>query len=549
MFDVIESHLRDDNASKALAIEKRCKALGRLIKSRRAPPWPCPPSPILPSRAVADALVECYLNSSETVLRVLHIPSFRRDYEAVWDPNNNPDPAFLVQLKLVLAIGATTFDPTFSLRPCAMKWAYEGQTWLSAPEFKSRLGLPALQSSILLLLAREATGVGEDMVWATIGTTLRLAMYMGLHRDPEGLGPRSTTPLIAEMRRRLWNTILEIALQAGLNSGGPVMINLDDFDTDPPGNFDDEQLTSQEGEVPVPKPPDQFTQTTMAISLRSLFPQRLAIVKCLNDLSSTGAYTDTLKLDAELREGYKTLTRFLQACKTPTRGPSDLELRAVDLLLRRYFIALHLPFFACALQETTFAFSRRVVVESALRLWRAVFPVPLSLSDDANTEWDPLQRIAISGSGFFRIVAVQGFVAIAIELKTLLKEEESFGLGPVELRPDLLAALQDYKVWSWKSMETGETNTKGYLISCMIYAQVDAMRRGMNEEEAVAYVVKSAEDAEEKCLALFERIDAAARETQEALNSAIDETMGGGMDLSPDFGVEGWDYMVSGVEI
>ncbi|KAK3297791.1 uncharacterized protein B0H64DRAFT_416719 [Chaetomium fimeti] len=524
MFDIIESHLRDDNASKALKIEKRCKALGRLIKSRRSPPWPCPPTPHLPVRTVADALVECYLSSSETVLRVLHIPSFRRDYEAVWDPSNTPDPAFLVQLKLVMAIGATTYDDTFSLRPCAMKWAYEGQTWLSAPEFKSRLGLPALQSSILLLLAREATGVGEDMVWATVGTTLRLAMYMGLHRDPEGLGPKTTTPLVAEMRRRLWNTVLELALQSSLNSGGPPMINLDEFDTEPPGNFDDDQLPGQEGEAPVPRPSGQFTQTTMAISLRSLFPQRLAIVKCLNDLSSTGSYTDTLKLDAELREGYKTLTRSLQACRGPEKGPSDLELRVVDLLLRRYFLALHLPFFACALQETMFTFSRRVVVESALRLWRAVFPVPLSMSADANTDWDPLQRIAISGSGFFRIVAIQGFVAIAIELKSLLKEEESFGLGPVELRPDLVAMVQDYKVWSWRSMETGETNTKGYLVACMIYAQVDAMRRGMSDEDTVAYVVKSAEDSEEECLALFEQIDASTRETHEA-----------GLDSSPEF--------------
>ncbi|KAH6851061.1 hypothetical protein B0I37DRAFT_397140 [Chaetomium sp. MPI-CAGE-AT-0009] len=543
MFDIIENYLRDDNASRALEIEKRCKILGRRIKSRRAPPWPCPPSTNLPVRAVADALIECYLNMSETVLRVLHIPSFRRDYEAVWDPSHSPDPAFLVQLKLVMAIGATTFDSTFSLRPCAMKWAYEGQTWLSAPEFKSRLGLPALQSSILLLLAREATGVGEDMVWATVGTTLRLAMYMGLHRDPEGLGPRITTPLVAEMRRRLWNTILELALQSSLNSGGPPLINVDEFDTEPPGNFDDDQLTGHEDKAPVPKPPDQFTQATMAIALRSLFPQRLAIVKCLNDLSSTGAYTETLKLDAELREGYKTITRTLQACKTPDKGPSDLELRVVDLLLRRYFFALHLPFFPCALQETAFTFSRRVVVESALRLWRAVFPVPLSLSADANTEWDPLQRIAISGSGFFRVVAVQGFVAIAFEMKSLLKEEESFGLGPVELRPDLLLALQDYKVWAWLSMETGETNTKKYLVACMIYAQVDAMRRGMSKEDTVAYVVKAAEESEERCLALFEQIDASTRETHEAVNSALAEVTGESLDLSPEFSMEGWDYM------
>jgi hypothetical protein len=446
-----------------------------------------------------------------------------------------------------LAIGATTYDAAFSLRSYAMRWVYEGQTWLSAPEFKSRLGIPSLQSSILLLLAREASGVGEDMVWATIGTTLRIAMYMGLHRDPASFGPGTTTPLVAEMRRRLWNSILELAMQSSLNSGGPPLINVDEFDTEPPGNFDDDQLTDYEGEAPIPRPIDQYTQTTVAIALRNMFPQRLAIVKCLNDISYRGTYADTLRLDAELREAYKTLTRTLQACKTPVNGPTDLELRCIDLILRRYFLVLHLPFFAPSLQDTAFAFSRRVVVESALRVWRAAFSLPLSLSADATTEWDSLQLIATSGSGFFRTVAVQGFVAIAIELKSLIREEEGFGLGPVELRPDLQVALQDFKVWSWKCIQAGQTNTRGYLVACMVLAQVEAVRRGMNDEETEAHVVKAAEAAQEQSLGLLEQIELASREPQEAVPGGVGvDGAGGALGVSPDFGVEDWEYMVSG---
>lgn len=143
-----------DKASKASELEKRCKALGRVIKARRVPAWPCPPTPELPARAVADALVECYLRTSEALLRVLHIPAFKREYEAIWDVNSSaPDPAFLVQLKLVLAIGAPNYDSTFSLRPWAIRSVYEAQTWISAPEFKSLLGISSLQTSVLLLLA------------------------------------------------------------------------------------------------------------------------------------------------------------------------------------------------------------------------------------------------------------------------------------------------------------------------------------------------------------------------------------------------------------
>ncbi|KAK3304177.1 uncharacterized protein B0T15DRAFT_494658 [Chaetomium strumarium] len=549
MFHVLEQNLRNER-SNIFVYEKRCKALARTIKARRSPAWPCPPSPELPARAMCDALIDCYLRTSEAVMRVLHVPSFRRDYEALWDPSSNPDPAFRVQLKLVLALGAVAYDSIFSLRPFAIRWTYEAQTWISAPEFKHQLVLPSLQTGILLHMARETVGVGEDMVWAGVGTTFRMAMYMGLHRDPSGLGPRRKVPLIAEMRRRLWNTILELALQSSLSSGGPPLFNLDDFDTEPPGNFDDEQLSRESLEPPVPKPQAEFTQTTIAIALRKLLPQRLAIVKYLNDLSSRASYTETLRLDAELREAYKSLTRSLQAMKAPSGGPSDVALRLLELLLRRYLLCLHLPFFGPSFRDSEFAFSRRVVVDTALRLWRAAFLMPLSLSADSADLDDPVARIATSGSGLFGTVAIQGFVAVAVELKTLIREEESLVLlGPGEVRPDLLLALQDFKAWSWKAMEAGETNSKGYLVSCMVFAQVEAVRKGLDETQTAAYVEKAAEEAEKRSMRLLEEAEARTRPIQE--NEAV--SVGGGtgssmLDTPPEtWGAEEWDmdYMVS----
>ncbi|KAK4235373.1 hypothetical protein C8A03DRAFT_46488 [Achaetomium macrosporum] len=547
MLHVLERSLRDET-SNVLRYEKRCKALARIIKARRAPPWPCPPSPELPARAMCDALIERYLSTSEAVLRVLHIPSFRRDYEALWDLSSTPDPAFRVQLKLVLALGAVTYDSAFSLRPFAIRWIYEAQTWISAPEFKHQLVLPSLQTGILLHCAREAVGVGEDMVWAGVGTTLRMAMYMGLHRDPSGLGPKKKSPLIAEMRRRLWNTILELALQTSLTSGGPPLFNLDDFDTEPPGNFDDEQLSRESQEAPVPKPQAEFTQTTIAIALRKMLPQRLAIAKYINDLSSRASYAETLRLDAELREAYKTLTRSLHTCKSPSGGPPDFVLRSLEMVLRRYFLALHMPFFSPSFRESEFAYSRRVVVDTALRLWRAAFPVPLSLSPESAELDDPLARISTCGSGLFGTVAIQGFVAVAVELKTLIREEESLGLlGPGEVRPDLLLALQDFKAWSWKAMEAGETNSKVHLVSSMIFAQVEAVRKGLDETQAAEYIEKAAEEAEERSLRLLEEVEARTRPIQEVEAVGVGVEAGSSiLDTPPEaWGTEDWDYMVS----
>lgn len=161
-----EPHLRDSNAAFML---QKCKALGRFIKARRAPTWPCMPTVDLPPREVADQLLNCYFRTTEAIYRILHIPSFKREYEALWVSDTPSDMSFLVQLKLVFAIGATTFDEKYSMRNSAIKWVYEAQTWLSEPTFKSRLNTQFLQMNILLLLAREFVDIGGDQVVSSLG--------------------------------------------------------------------------------------------------------------------------------------------------------------------------------------------------------------------------------------------------------------------------------------------------------------------------------------------------------------------------------------------
>jgi hypothetical protein len=89
---------------------QRCKSLAKAIKSQRTPSWPSPPTADLPSKTI------------ETVYRILRVPTFRRDYEALWVSNTEPDTAFSVQLKLVLAIGAIMYYDQFSLRTLAIQW-------------------------------------------------------------------------------------------------------------------------------------------------------------------------------------------------------------------------------------------------------------------------------------------------------------------------------------------------------------------------------------------------------------------------------------------
>ncbi|KAI1780687.1 putative C6 transcription factor [Hypoxylon cercidicola] len=534
----IEPHVREETSKTSMLMQKS-KSLARVIKKRRAPSWPAKPTPDLPPKDVADELVDRYLRTIETVYRILHVPTFKREYEAHWVPGGEPSTAFLVQLKLVLAIGATTYDDTFSLRASAMQWVYEAVTWLSEPGVKHRLNIQYLQTNLLLLLARELVDVGPDLVWISAGTLLRTAIYMGLHKDPTRLPPNMTI-FIAEMRRRVWNTILELCLQLSITSGGPPFISLDIFDTEPPSNFDDEQLTTENS---VPRPQDSFTQASIAISLRKSFPTRLAIAKFLNDHDSHGTYEETLRLDAELRASYKVVLRTLQNYRTSTGPrPSQYEIDMMGIIINRHFLSLHIPFFSPSLQEAAYAFSRKVVVETSLKIWRAMYPSSSTGdtqidSDVISRDRQDLTRLAICGSGTFRIIPLQASSLIAAELRAQLQEEETMGPGLV--RQDLLSVMQEAKIASLQCIRAGETSIKGYFLTSMLMAQVEALRKGMSKEEYPPFLVKAAEEAEETAFAILEEM--VAQQQAEGSGEGSEQTHS----TTPSQFLDDWDFPVS----
>lgn len=247
---------------------------------------------------------------------------------------------------------------------------------------------------------------------------------MGLHRDPAHLLKRRV--FAAKMHRRLWNTVLELTVSCSVNAGAPPQISLDDYDTEPPGNFHDEQLVETRADdgsdhsPAVAQPETKFTQTSVAIAMRKILPIRLAIANLgstcrQGDMAS--AYHESLRLDADLRAAYRTLTRTFQVLSRNLNevcwpGSSSSALlfpsKFIDLVINRELSALHIPFYSAALREAAYAFSRKVVVESCFKIWRAINPWPTSPSSsmqDTNPQGAANQdicRLASHGTGFCR---------------------------------------------------------------------------------------------------------------------------------------------------
>lgn len=453
-------------------------------------------------------MVQGYLRTTESVYRVLHIPSFCAEYEKVWTDVRNRDPAFIVQLKLVMAIGAFTYDDHFSLRASATRWIYEGCTWLAEPGLKSRLNLQTLQSNVLLALAQEIVDVGGDMFWISAGSLLHSAIFMGFHRDPVDL--EAKTVLAVEMRRRLWNTILELSLQSSINSGTPTLVDIESFNTRLPLNLNDADLTSEDCVV---KAETEWTDMSAVRAFGETFRARLAVAQHLNDGLFLGSYEDTTRLDSALREAYKALCRSLQSCShRPNRHQALFALRAYESILQRYFLVLHAPYIGRATRDTVYAFSRQAAVDAALKMQTTLSHTttssPLSRQDGdmrATQAEHDFAKLVLCGSGFFRTGVMQAASIIGFEL---LQEaqENSDNLGPVTVRLDLMLAIEGARDWSLRCIRAGDMNIKVYMLIIIICESIAAYKDRCNRDEAFQRLRLAKAKAISECQDVLQRM-------------------------------------------
>ncbi|KAI0399348.1 hypothetical protein F4802DRAFT_50490 [Xylaria palmicola] len=543
MLELFENQSKDAK-SEAMAVLNRCKALARSIKAQRNPGIINEFGTNIPTRDVADKLVDAYLRTIETVFRVLHVPSFRRDYELYWA---NPDAAgmpFVIQLQLVMAIGSTIYDDCFSMRKSAVQWVTEAQYWLLAPPAKGKLTIVGLQNMILLTLARETASVGGDLVWIHVGSLLRSAFYVGLHRDPSRLPNMSR--LDGEIRRRLWNTILELELKTSIDAGGFPSISPDISDTRAPADLDDTDIM-EDDKPPNNEASNKFTDMSVALALRDSFRERLAIYQMLNATPFRGTYDDTIRLHSRFMVAFKNLMNKLKSYSSSQRQPTSFQCRLVELMARRCLLSLHLPYLGPGLKDPAFSFSRRTVTESAVKMYNILFPsanvtsaprplIPSGDGDDVeslSTEGDDLARFAVCAAGFWRLLTSQPAMIVTLELQTTIQEDDS-AAGPPTPRPDLLGVLRHSLPYYLARIRAGETNVKGYLFTAALAAHVQALAEGLAGPQVVEPVLSAAHRTERMCFDLLRQ--------QLGSSSAEDAGGGGGADGQGQFD---WDSLMT----
>ncbi|KAH7157971.1 hypothetical protein B0J13DRAFT_581923 [Dactylonectria estremocensis] len=455
----------------------KCKTIAKSIKLVR-PTRSLSSNPELlvpPPRETSDIMANLYFESFESTHRILHVPSFWIDYGRYWDSPDSATPTLRLTILLVIAIGSSLSDyvtPEAKLRNAELvrHWTFAAENWLAGPLEKDRVDLTGLQIYCLTLLARQVFSIGGDTVWMSTGSLIHRAMQIGLHRDPRNLPVKFMSVLQAEVRRRLWATILELVVQASLDSRMPPRISLDEFNTQPPSNVDDDGMDESTAVI-TSHNSAHFTSTSIQLALLSCLPVRLEILNVLNRIDAGTSYQHVLDLSSRLTGAFHMNHTLTKSSQRSTSFHRNL----LDYLVHRFVIPLHLHFSNQARLNPIYYHSLNLSVDTATAI---MAPEP-----DAY-----FSKLMASGGGLFREGLRVATMATGLELLIHVQAQCLDGTlhRTSQYRNQLKQGICDMMSLSEERIRQGETNVKTHMLLNMILGQVEALEADTPVELQVA---------------------------------------------------------------
>ncbi|KAL4784738.1 hypothetical protein BJX76DRAFT_326284 [Aspergillus varians] len=400
---------------------------------------------LLPDRRLAEDLMQLYFSTFEYTIRILHVPSFLEEWNGFWNQTETqPDRSFSPEVFIAKLLALMACSGCFatggqlelaglnrqSFMEMCHSWMEAVAEWLGVMTGHAQLCLDVVQVKCLLLLSQQATAWQGDLAGLAAGSLVREALLMGLHRDPSNFAHIS--PYWAEMRKRLWFTIVELELQASLYNGIPLAISWDEFDCPLPSNIDDEDFSVDSVNLPSSKPSTTFTRTTFQIVLAQTLRTRMAVSRVINRVRLSVPYEEVMKLSESLSAGLADAPPELRDINH--RGASAEALGSCPEFQRSFFLflnyrcllALHRPFFLrlAETRDEPFVFSRRVCVQISLALLAQLEYTPGSSPSDGLVNSKPsCPHILQLKGGMFRDDVFHAAATICFELRLQAKDK------------------------------------------------------------------------------------------------------------------------------
>ncbi|KAK5938820.1 Actin-like protein arp9 (SWI/SNF complex component arp9) [Knufia obscura] len=358
---------------------------------------------MVPERHFADRLLHQYLDTIETTYRIIHVPTFLKDYEAFWRSPKDAKPEFVVQLLVCMSCmycvvpgGEEGYVGRSSARrETATHWINACTYWADSQSQK-HVSLINYQLQVQLWLAKSINCIKVKRYWTDTGALVRRFMAAGLHREPILLCGKINT-FDCEMRRRLWYTVLELDLQATVDRGITPTIGPNEWDTTAPRNIDDEVFDLDTEELPEPKPRGTFTRSSFLAWAAENLPQRIELLYKINSIRNTldhdtiGLYDYKLRgqmddiplsgWQANVRDESTSMPATLSTSATSlTNTTSIIAITLSQCMLYEYIVILHQTF-ACNTHWRAQDFHNRVARRYAAISTIQLYNPQLSVTD------------------------------------------------------------------------------------------------------------------------------------------------------------------------
>lgn len=322
---------------------------------------------LLPSKDESDALVDLYFNNYGSLYHVLHLPSFRQEYDEMYADLDNIRPHFialvLVMMAAVQCLTSTDpwlYDANSSLaREKAIKAIGAVDDWLIAQSQKHVSAID-FQIRVLLLLAKQVTARKFKRTWTENGSVVRFCMAAGLHRTPD-LVKKQTSILDKELRRRVWAAVTELELQASFDRGMIASPWMMQSDCPAPHHVSDDDIDQTSEHLPALRRPEDFNNSSFLCFSSESIMLRTSLNTYLNNIRQPVSFEEAKRYTDEIEN-------HLQAIPEWSEQPAQIAATLLSLNLRQYVLVLHDRQIRNADTKAERDFSRMILVENAVKI-------------------------------------------------------------------------------------------------------------------------------------------------------------------------------------
>lgn len=260
-------------------------------------------------------------------------------YETFWEDPSATSIAWIGLMFSMLYIAAQlqTFTLDFSdgraesLRAeyLAMKDAFREKAVQCLILSRYTTGGPYILETLITILTGEFILLKDSSTdgWLLVSMILHLAMRMGYHRDPDHFP--GISPFEGEMRRRIWNTILQLDLSLSLEMGLPRSATDTHIDTKQPRNLRNCDFDEDTTEMPPPRPETEWTPVLPLIARVRLITALGLICEVNTDINPP-SYDDVIKVDALLEDVHSRAIPPLLRWKALSQSITDSPILVVQ---------------------------------------------------------------------------------------------------------------------------------------------------------------------------------------------------------------------------